>query len=105
MNHILITDSFGGKTCQVPDLGTRYPTSYCQAHGHFLIVLLLSRGIFDLDYAEEPTGEDIPQDVRISRTITQETRTGDIITLKEKLCSLHCGRKKNPHNDPQCKCG
>ena len=96
MNHILITDSFGENTCQ-PDLSTRYPTSYCRTHGH---VVLLSRGVFDL-----PPDADIPSDVIMSKTVTQETRTGDIKTLQEKLCSLHCGRKKNPHNDPQCKCG
>lgn len=65
-NHILITDSFGENTCQ-PDLSTR--------------------GVFDL-----PPDADIPSDVIMSKTVTQETRTGDIKTLQEKLCSLHCGR-------------
>ena len=58
-----------------------------------------SRGVFDL-----PTPQLPEDDVEIGRTIRDETIAGDIRKLKDKLCSLHCDRKKNPHKDPQFKC-
>merc|ERR550532_3794517 len=84
-NMILVSDSFGNNTCQVVDLDVR--------------------GVFDVPSDESCSGVSCLPDVILGRTITEETNRGNIRTLKKKLCSLHCGRKKNPHKDPQFKCG
>ena len=68
-----------------------------------------SRGVFDLDADDSSTNmsgrKDIPRDVELGGIIKQETIAGDMSELQRKLCSIHCNRKKNPQNNPQCSCG
>ena len=44
----------------------------------------------------------IPEDVKLSSIITQEIREEDLGAWWKKLCSKHCGRKKNSQNDLKC---
>ena len=97
---ILVSDSFGNNTCQSVDLGLRYQLFYLYNMYSLFIIHNLSRGVFDTD----PSSDDPDSDVRLGNKITQEIKDGNIKTLKKKICSLHCGRKKNPHKDPQFKC-